>query len=73
MKKFIAAIALAAAAMSSANAVTFYHYGTLYGTVCRAGLYFTVYPVQAAQPVGSFCPVRDPYGYVIATGRVTAE
>lgn len=53
--------------------MSFWYNGVLMGTVCRAGLYYTVYPQHAAQPVGSLCPVRNPAGYIIATGNVTDE
>lgn len=72
MKKTIIAIALAAAAIT-ASAATFFYNGVLMGTVCRSGPYYTVYPINMAQPVGSTCPVRDAYGYTIAIGVVTNE
>jgi hypothetical protein len=72
MKKTIVAISLAVAAIS-ASAATFFYNGVLMGTVCRSGAYYTVYPVSMAQPVGSPCPVRDPYGYIIGSGVVTTE
>lgn len=72
MKKSFIVLALLAA-MGTANAVTTWVNGTLYGNVCRAGLYYTVYPVSASQPVGSFCPVRDGLGNIILTGTVTNE
>lgn len=72
MKKLLAS-ALLMLTVASAHAVTFMQYGVLMGTVCRSGPYYTVYPVHMAQPVGSSCPVRDPYGYTIGYGYVTAE
>ena len=66
--------ALLGAAMSSANALTFIGpNGMLYGTICRAGALFTAYPVGMAQPVGTLCPIRDAYGFLLTYGRVTAE
>lgn len=73
MKKLLAGLLLFALAISPAAAVTFFVNGVLMGTVCRNGLYYTAYQVHAAQPVGSVCPVRDPYGVIIMTGVVTAE
>jgi hypothetical protein len=72
MKKAIFA-ALAALATSAAFAATFYINGLWYGTVCRSGYYYTVYPSHMAQPVGTTCPVRDVYGNIIGYGVVTSE
>lgn len=72
MKKVLVGAALAAVFMT-AHAVTFWYNGVLMGTVCRNGPYYTAYPVAMAQPVGSACPVRDPYGTIIMTGVVTNE
>jgi hypothetical protein len=72
MKKFILAIALAAA-VASASAATFWYNATLMGTICRNGPYWTSYPAANAQPVGSSCPVRDNFGTIIGYGTVTAE
>lgn len=72
MKKIIA-IALLALASVSANAAVFLQNGIWYGTVCRAGYYYTIYPVYQAQPVGSSCPVRNAYGQIVAWGSVSNE
>lgn len=72
MKKILAAIALATT-LISAHAVPFWYNGVLMGTVCRAGLYYTVYPAVYAQPVGTSCPVRDNFGNIIGYGVVTNE
>ncbi len=72
MNKLLTLLALAAT-LTSANAGTFYANGVLYGTVCRNGPYWTSYPAQNAQPVGSSCPVRDSYGNIIGYGTVTSE
>jgi hypothetical protein len=72
MKKIIA-VALLALCSLGANAATFFSGGTLMGTVCRAGYYYTVYPAYNAQPVGTSCPVRDNFGRVVAWGIVTDE
>lgn len=72
MKKLLVA-ALAALSFTSASATTWWVNGVLFGNVCRAGAYYTVYPLHNGQPVGTSCPVRDPYGYVIAQGVVTTE
>ena len=71
--KNILAIGLLALASMGANAATFFQNGVWYGTVCRAGYYFTVYPVYQAQPVGTSCPVRNNYGGIIGWGIVTDE
>lgn len=71
MKKIIASLLVVAA--TSASAMTFWQGGVLMGTVCRSGLFWTAYPVSMAQPVGSSCPVRDSYGYIIGQGVVTNE
>lgn len=72
MKKVILA-SLAALVTTGAMAATFLVNGVWYGTVCRNGYYYTVYPSHMAQPVGTSCPVRDAYGYVIGYGVVTHE
>jgi len=72
MKKLILSIILAAASVS-ASAMTFWYNGTLMGTVCRSGAYYTAYPQHAAQPVGTSCPVRNSYGQIIGYGFVTHE
>lgn len=72
MKKIIVGL-LAVASMSSASAVTWWVNGVLYGNVCRSGIYYTIYPIHMGQPVGTLCPVRDIYGNIVLTGRVTAE
>jgi hypothetical protein len=72
MKKIIALSVLALAA-SSAFAFTFYVNGILFGTVCRDGAYYTVYPSNMAQPVGTTCPIRDAYGNIIGQGMVSYE
>lgn len=73
MKKIVATLALAVAAFG-ANAETFFYNGLLYGTVCRLGGYYTVYYAHQAQPVGTRCPVVNPYnGAFIGYGFVTAE
>ena len=72
MKKLLAA-ALIAAASIPAYAYTFWYNGILMGTVCRNGAYYTSYPRRMAQPVGSSCPVRDPYGNPVVWGVVTDE
>jgi uncharacterized membrane protein len=72
MKKLIL-VTLAALATTTAMAATFLVNGVWYGTVCRSGVYYTVYPSHMAQAVGTVCPVRDAFGYVIAYGIVTNE
>lgn len=72
MKKLLIGILVSAAAVS-ASAATWFNYGVLYGTVCRNGIYFTVYPPSMAQPVGTTCPIRDSYGNVMGYGIVTNE
>jgi len=72
MKKVILGIALAIAAMS-AQAATWWVGGTLYGNVCRNGIYYTVYPTSYGQPVGTGCPVRDNFGNIVGFGVVTNE
>jgi len=72
MKKAILGIAIAVAAIS-AQAGTWWVGGTLFGNVCRSGIYFTVYPVQYGQPVGTSCPVRDNFGNIVAYGFVSNE
>lgn len=72
MKKLILTT-LAALATTTAMATTFLVNGVWYGTVCRSGAYYTVYPMHMAQPVGTTCPVRDTLGYVLAYGIVTNE
>ena len=74
MKKLVTLLFITSMLMaSSAQAVTWYVDGVLFGNVCRNGAYYTVYAIYNGQPVGSACPVRDPHGYVIAQGEVTAE
>ncbi len=72
MKKIIA-VALISSVALSANAATWWYNGVLYGNVCRAGAYYTVYPMSMGQPVGTNCPVRDNYGNFIAPGYVSNE
>jgi hypothetical protein len=72
MKKTILTIGLVIASLS-ASAVTFWSNGVLMGTVCRNGIYYTVYPTYMAQAVGTVCPMRDPYGAIVGYGYVTAE
>lgn len=72
MKKILLSLALLAT-MATANAATFFYNGVLMGTVCRMGYYYTVYPTHMAQPVGTYCPVRNGYGQIIGTGTVTSE
>lgn len=72
MKKILIGI-LAAGSMMSANAVTWWVNGVLYGNVCRNGAFYTVYPINMGQPVGSLCPVRNNAGYIIGQGIVTDE
>lgn len=72
MKKALVILA-AVAAIASAHAATFFYNGVLMGTVCRDGLYYTVYPIQMAQPVGTSCPVRNTNGFIVGTGVVTTE
>lgn len=72
MKKILVSLALVAT-MASASAMTFWSGGVLYGTVCRYGAFWTSYPAQNAQPVGSTCPVRNGYGDIIGIGSVTTE
>lgn len=72
MKKIILATVVMCS-MVSANAVTWWNNGILYGNVCRNGLYYTVYPTYMGQPVGTLCPVRDVYGNIIGQGTVTNE
>lgn len=72
MKKLLLTIAIAAAA-ASASAATFWYNGVLMGNVCRSGIYYTVYPIQNAQAVGSSCPLRDNFGNVVGWGFVSNE
>ena len=72
MKKILLSIALLAS-VASANAATFFYNGVLMGTVCRYGYYYTIYPASMAQPVGTYCPVRNAYGQIVGTGTVTSE
>jgi hypothetical protein len=73
MKRYIfaavAAIGVGVVVVSSASAVS----NGILGTVCRNGIYFTVYPSYMAQPVGTSCPIRDNFGNVIGSGVVTNE
>ena len=73
MKKLVLAVALAVGMIGIADADTWFVGGVMYGNVCRNGVYFTVYPMQMGQPVGTSCPVRDNYGNVIGYGVVIAE
>jgi hypothetical protein len=59
--------------LTSANAVTWWQNGYLFGNVCRAGLYYTVYPMSMGQLVGTSCPIRDNSGNIIGTGVVSNE
>ena len=70
--KILAVLAIGVLA-TAANAFTFTVNGVWYGTICRSGIYYTSYPAQMAQPVGTICPIRDAYGNVIGTGQVTVE
>lgn len=72
MKKIIA-LGLLALAVSSAFAATFYVNGVLYGTICRNGIYYTVYMISMAQPVGTTCFMRDSYGNIVGQGYVSNE
>lgn len=72
MKKILTAVALSIT-MFSAHALTFWHNGVLMGNVCRNGAWYTVYPLQMAQPIGTTCAVRDVYGNFMAYGIVTNE
>lgn len=72
MKAVIASLLLAFAA-TSANAATWWVGSVLYGNVCRAGGWYTVYPTHMGQPVGTSCPVRDGNGVIIGYGFVSAE
>lgn len=72
MKKVVIGF-LAAAALSSASAATWWVNGVLFGNVCRSGLYYTVYPIHMGQPVGTICPVRDAFGNIIMQGIVSNE
>lgn len=71
MKKIFALLLVAVC--TATPAMTFWYNGTLMGTVCRNGPYYTAYPQYMAQPVGTNCPVRDPAGVVIGAGVVTSE
>ena len=72
MKKVIA-IVLVALAAGSAFSATWWVNGVLYGNICRNGIYFTVYPANMAQPVGTTCPMRDSYGNIVGQGYVSNE
>lgn len=72
MKKIIIS-AIIALVCSASSATTWWYNGVLFGNVCRSGVYFTVYPYNAGQPVGSSCPVRDSFGNIIGYGLVTTE
>ena len=69
----VLALAVLMLGAAFAGAQTWYVGGVLFGNVCRSGAYYTVYPIQNGQPVGSVCPVRDGYGIIIAVGTVTNE
>jgi hypothetical protein len=73
MKKILAVLALCLGISNVANADTWYVNGVLYGNVCRSGIYYTVYPYSAAQPVGTSCPIRNGYGYIVGYGFVSNE
>ena len=74
MKKFVTLLFITLMLIaSSAQSVTWYVDGILFGNVCRNGGYFTVYSIYNGQPVGTACPVRNDYGVVIAYGVVTIE
>ncbi len=72
MKRLIVAAAVMAATFS-ASAATWWVNGVLYGNVCRNGIFFTVYPIQMGQPVGTICPIRDSYGNIVGQGLVSNE
>jgi hypothetical protein len=73
MKKFISMMFFVSIFASSAQAITWYDGGVLFGNVCRYGMYYTEYPTVYGIPVGSSCIVRDAYGAPIYNGVVTAE
>ena len=47
--------------------------GLEWGNVCRNGFYFTYYPDQMGQPLGTACPIRNDYGIIIGYGVVTGQ
>ena len=71
--KMVSVAVISIAAVIPAHAFTFFHNGILMGTVCRNGAYWTSYPQQYAQPVGTSCPVRNNNGVIIGYGVVTEE
>jgi len=76
MKKLLLAslIALSSfAAVSTAQADTWYVNGVLVGNICRNGVYYTVYPYSMAQAVGTSCPLRNGYGQIVGWGYVSNE
>lgn len=58
---------------TQATAATFWSGGVKYGNVCRYGMYFTVYDIRYAQPVGTRCAVLDDWGNTRFHGVVTNE
>jgi hypothetical protein len=76
MKKLLATVLIALAsltAVSTANAQTWWYNGVYYGNICRNGAYYTVYPVNMGQPVGTSCPIRNGYGQIVGYGVVADE
>ena len=71
MKKILIIVTLALATVSHAD--TFWRNGVLFGNVCRAGQFYTVYPYNMAQPVGTSCPVRNNNGFIVLYGTVSEE
>lgn len=55
------------------QAATWVQDGVAFGNICADGVYFTIYPVEMGQPIGSACPIRDQYGRIFAWGVVVNQ
>ena len=69
----VLALAVLMLGAAFAGAQTWYVGGVLFGNVCRNGAFYTVYPIQNGQPVGTSCSILDGYGRIIGVGYVSNE
>lgn len=47
--------------------------GIVFSNVCRYGVFYTVYPLEAAQPLGTSCAILNEFGAVIGYGLVSTD
>ena len=47
--------------------------GVVFSNICRYGVFFSVYPIENAQPLGTSCAILNGYGVPIGYGLVSVE